>query len=128
MMLTEFYLARPYNFNLSPLAIDKRLNLDRQFAFSSSACTFLKEHKFDFGQVFSTGVPYLSREEEQEVREQLAKREAQNAAKSDIIMSPTDREALEFYRGARKKILAWTNDPKVLFYSRTIASVLTPVA
>ena len=79
----EYYLARPFNFNLSPLHADgvdfKNFKMDRRFEFSSSACDFLHKNNFDFGKVFNSGVPYLSREEEAELRKRESQRADENA-------------------------------------------------
>lgn len=41
----------------------------RSDRFNSSACDFLSKNRFDFGKVFTAGVPYLSRDEEAEILE-----------------------------------------------------------
>jgi CAF1 family ribonuclease len=119
---TEFYLARPYNFNLSPLSakgID--MKLERIFSFSSSACGFLQKNGFDFGKVFDDGVPYLSRKEEMECREAhdaWADKSAKNDAPS---AAPEDPATIEFVRRARLTIENWLEDENV----RNLASLKT---
>ncbi|EKD18361.1 uncharacterized protein L3040_006764 [Drepanopeziza brunnea f. sp. 'multigermtubi'] len=109
----EFYLARPFNFNLTPLSADGvDLRLDRQFTFSASACDFLNRNRFDFGKIFSEGVPYLSRDEEEERREEYAQRASKNAAIPDIVIGLEDVATLEFSRTTRKAIAAWAKDEK----------------
>ncbi|KAK6582251.1 hypothetical protein PZA11_004659 [Diplocarpon coronariae] len=104
----DFYLARPFNFNLNPLSAEGvDLRLDRTFTFSTSACDFLSKNSFDFGKVFKEGVPYLSRDEEDERREEYAQRAMKNARIPDIIISPEDVSTLEFSRSTRKTIAAW---------------------
>ncbi|KAL2064443.1 hypothetical protein VTL71DRAFT_4937 [Oculimacula yallundae] len=108
----EFYLARPYNFNVNPLSAEGvDLRLDRNFTFSTSACDFLKKNGFDFGKVFRDGVPYLSRDEEDERREEHAQRANKNASIPDIIVGPEDLTTIEFSRVARKTIKDWSDDP-----------------
>jgi poly(A)-specific ribonuclease len=113
---TEYYLARPYNFNLSPLSADGvDLRLERVFSFSSSACDFLSKNNFEFGKVFTHGVPYLSREEEGERRDEYNQRADKNAKIPDIIIAADDSATLEFYRGARRSISTWAKNPKVCY-------------
>jgi len=107
----EMYIARPYNFNLSPLFIHgDRLEIDRRFTFSSSACDFLQRNSFDFGKVFSSGIPYLSQEEEARARTQFNHRAEQTLKIPDVVIPLNDPEALDFYRLSRKKISDWAND------------------
>ncbi|KAI1007377.1 hypothetical protein K3495_g842 [Podosphaera aphanis] len=110
----DFYLARPYNFNLSPLSsggID--IGLQRTICFSSSACDFLLKNKFDFGKVFEQGVPYLSREEEAELRRENSERVARLSSIPDIEMKSDDTNALEFYQDAQKTIAEWIKKPEL---------------
>lgn len=110
--LLEYYLARPFNFYLSPLHADGAdFKMDRRFEFSSSACDFLIKNNFDFGKVFSSGVPYLSRHEEKEIRKREAGRADQNQKIPDIALAPGSPE-LDFYRAARATISTWVNDLK----------------
>lgn len=110
----EFYLARPYNFNLSPLSADGvELNLERTFQFSSSACDFLSRNSFDFGKVFREGIPYLSREEEDSIREEYNNRNDKTAKIPDVVIPANEPTTLDFYRSARQAISEWVKDPKV---------------
>ncbi|RDW59480.1 hypothetical protein BP6252_12567 [Coleophoma cylindrospora] len=106
----EMYIARPYNFHLSPLFIHgDRLDIDRKFSFSSSACDFLLKNNFDFGKIFEKGIPYLSRHEEQDARERFVDR-VNGSKRGDIIIQPSEPETLNFYRNARKTIGDWIQD------------------
>ncbi len=89
------------------------LRLERIFHFSSSACDFLSKNAFDFGKVFSDGVTYLSREEEDEIREEYSSRVDKNAKIPDVIIPASEPTTLEFYRKARQTISAWAKNPKV---------------
>ncbi|KAI9641526.1 hypothetical protein NHQ30_010338 [Ciborinia camelliae] len=114
----EYYLARPYNINLSPLFIyDRVFDLDRNFCFSSSATNFLQSNGFDIGAVFTNGVPYLSEQEEVETRERYDQRIERNAAIPTIIFDPSDVGTLNFYRRARSTITEWieAKEPKTTF-------------
>ena len=114
-MSPEFYLARPYNFNLNPLSADgANLNLERTFTFSTSACDFLHKNGFDFGKVFREGIPYLSRDKEDERRAEFVERANKNKNIPDIVIAPGDLATLEFSRMARKIISTWAKDSKVL--------------
>ena len=118
LLSSDYYLARPYNFNLSPLFfLDNRIKdrfPERKIVFSSSACDFLQGEGFDFGKVFSHGVYYLSHAEEEETRARFRIRNERENAKSNIVIPPGDAKALEFYRNARKTISAWVNAEKVV--------------
>ncbi|EDN98813.1 hypothetical protein SS1G_13672 [Sclerotinia sclerotiorum 1980 UF-70] len=112
----HYYLAKPYNINLSPLLIyDRVFDLDRNFCFSSSASNFLQSNGFDIGAVFTKGVPYLSEQEEAEARERYDQRIERNASIPSIIFDPSDVGTLEFYRRARSTITEWieAKEPKM---------------
>ena len=85
--------------------------MDRRFEFSTSACEFLHKNNFDFGKVFSAGVPYLSRQEEEEIRKREAERSDRDSKIADIVLAPGSPE-LDFYRKSRAIISNWVNDPK----------------
>jgi len=113
-LLTEYYLAKPYNFNVNPRSADGvDLRLERTFSFSSSACDFLIKNKFDFGKVFTQGVPYLSRYEECVLRDEFNTRAERNAKLDDIIIDLHDKSTMEFSRNVRNTIRAWLAAPKV---------------
>lgn len=125
-----YYLARPFNFNLSPLFVpDKRAKdrfPERNIVFQSSAADFLKGQGFDFGKVFSSGVYYLSHAEEEETRRRFRQRIDQQASNARPVIQPGDTNALEFCRHARKTISDWVNAEKVQFSSSLHAGTLTP--
>lgn len=70
------------------------------------------KNNFDFGRMFTHGVPYLGRNEEAVVREQYKSRN-DRAAIPDMVVPASDVEALAFYREARRTITAWVEDTKV---------------
>ncbi|KAH8769735.1 ribonuclease H-like domain-containing protein [Hyaloscypha finlandica] len=114
----EYYLARPYNFYVSPKSAEGvDLRLDRIFSFSSSACDFLTKNNFSFGKVFSDGVPYMSRDEEYECREEFNQRADKKAKMENITIASNDSATLDFYRGVRRTITMWhkTRKPKADF-------------
>lgn len=114
LITPEYYLAKPYNINLSPLFInDRTFDLDRKFSFSSSATNFLQSNGFDVGAVFTKGVPYLSEQEEVETRERYDQRIERNAKIPSIIFDPSDVGTLDFYRRARASIREWIEAKEV---------------
>lgn len=116
------YLARPFNFNVSPLSADGiDLRLDRNFSFSSSACDFLKANHFDFGRVFTDGVPYLSRAEEAERCKEFTQRMEKRIRNPDIMVTPEDVPTLEFYHQARRTIAEWMKQLKTKVSMRVLA-------
>lgn len=88
------------------------LRLERNTVFATSACDFLSKNGFDFGKVFRTGVTYLSREEEEEVREEYNQRADKNSKIPEIIIPLDDPATLDFYRNSRQTISSWIKSPK----------------
>ena len=86
--------------------------MDRQLQFSGSACKFLETVQFDFGKVFRSGVPYLSRPEEVEIRKTKFPGQAQSS--SGIKLVPGDPK-LDFYTSVKEKIVSWKEGPKVRY-------------
>jgi len=84
--------------------------MDRQLQFSGSACKFLETVQFDFGKVFRSGVPYLSRPEEIEIRKSKSPGQAQLS--SAIELMPGDPK-LDFYNSVKEKVVRWKEGPKV---------------
>ncbi|RKF64711.1 Poly-specific ribonuclease PARN [Erysiphe neolycopersici] len=108
----EFYISRPYNFDLSPLSyggVD--IGLQRTIRFNSSSCDFLQKNGFDFGRLFRSGVPYLSRAEDFELRSEYEQRAERNSKIPDLFIEDEDKKALEFCDYTRKSIIDWLNKP-----------------
>jgi hypothetical protein len=104
------YIARPYNFFITPLLEERdRLDIYRDITLSSSALHFLQNNKFDIGAVFERGVFYASRHEEAEARKYVVVEKEY----SDIYVKADDPEALDFYRKARITIRKWAGETKV---------------
>ncbi|KAH0561953.1 hypothetical protein GP486_003338 [Trichoglossum hirsutum] len=105
---TGVYVARPYNFNLSPL-IEYKIDFDRDFTFQSGAITFLLDHGFRFDNSVAIGVPYLSRQEEADVRLRARNRSERSKNIADLKIREDDTASLEFVQRAREQIRAWTS-------------------
>ena len=113
-MFVDYYLARPYNFYLSPLSAGGTdLKLERTFSFATSACDFLKKNGFDFGNVFSKGITYISQDEEHDLTDEFVKRAEKNSKIPEMTINPAETATLKFYRSARSSIEKWLKNPKV---------------
>jgi len=67
---TGEYIAKTYNVYVSPSSF--ACLLDQRFQCQASSFHFLNSFSFDFNLLFQSGVPYLSRQEEGLLREELA--------------------------------------------------------
>ncbi|KAK5174748.1 uncharacterized protein LTR77_001831 [Saxophila tyrrhenica] len=100
------YVLKPYNFELSPLIEESRLDIERIFSFQSGAAEFLLKTGFNLSVPFERGVPYLSRLETTEAREKYAKRQDRSAI-PDLQIKPTETESLAFLERVRTEINKW---------------------
>ncbi|KAL4742383.1 ribonuclease H-like domain-containing protein [Aspergillus similis] len=100
------YTLKPYNVYLSPI-IDRRLNVERNCLFQSSAIEFLLEHKFDMDALYRTGVTYVSREEEAQAISKARERRKTAPALTSMDVDETDYESLSFLKLVRKLIDEW---------------------
>ncbi|KAL9058909.1 MAG: hypothetical protein Q9162_001465 [Coniocarpon cinnabarinum] len=106
------YLIRPFNFNLSPLVEDERnVVVERDFTYSSSAVNFLRNQGYDMGSPFSTGVPYLTRQEADQAW-QRARKKFDRRMIPDIQVPATDIQATRFMARVRREISAWQKTTK----------------
>lgn len=112
---TGRYISRPYNFELSPLIDVQGLDVERDFAFSTSAVDFLKRVGFDFSKPFNVGVPYLSREESKAARERHENRQKKDAI-ADLQIKETDVESLALLQRIRNQVEGWLADPTASDY------------
>ncbi|KAI9845244.1 MAG: hypothetical protein M1837_004999 [Sclerophora amabilis] len=99
------YIARPYNFNLSPL-IRERLGIERDVTFQGGAVEFLLEHRFRLEVPFTEGVPYLSRQEEVLARKNAQKRQDRSTI-ADIDLREDDIQGREFVQSVRTAVKTW---------------------
>lgn len=101
-------MAKPYNFNVSPLfLVGDRLGVYRDTTFSSSAMHFLQSHEFQIADVYQRGVAYLSRTEATSALEQFSNSEKLRKERPDVILKPDDNEARKFIRNTRMAINSW---------------------
>jgi len=103
---TGRYISKPYNFELSPLIDVQGLDVERDFAFSTSAVDFLKRVGFDFSKPFNVGVPYLSRDEAKQARERHENRQKKDAI-ADLHIKETDVESIALLQRIRDQVDAW---------------------
>ncbi|KAI9731260.1 MAG: hypothetical protein M1818_007885 [Claussenomyces sp. TS43310] len=107
----DVYVAKPYNFNVSPLFLHKdKLAINRDITLSSSAIQFLIDNSFSIGSVFHSGVPYLSHDEQNIAHQRYAERLIKRIP--DVVIPPGDTEALNFYRKSRATITSLVNQKK----------------
>lgn len=99
------YLLRSFNFNLSPIVGDG-LGVEREFTYSTGAVEFLLSVNYNMNAPFKEGVPYLSREETEVVR-QKAMEKWDRASIPDIKIRPDDHQALNFMKRVRSEIDQW---------------------
>jgi poly(A)-specific ribonuclease len=112
--MTDTYVARPYNFSVSPLFIEgDRLKINRDITFSTKNVQFLMDNSFNMGAIFTKGVPYLSREEEATTRQIFIKSQDRSTQIPDLFISPSDGEALGFYHMVRKTVSAFAKQKEV---------------
>ena len=116
--LSDYYLVRPYNFDVSPLLYHENRVKDRfserKIVFSSSAADFLQNQAgFDIGKVFREGVYYLSYTDEEETREHLSVRMDREKSKAEAMVQPGDEDTKKFIRYVRKTLSEWATADKV---------------
>ncbi|KAM4585049.1 poly(A)-specific ribonuclease PARN [Odontesthes bonariensis] len=72
------YITKPFNFYIFPKQFN-RTSPDVKFICQSSSIDFLASQGFDFNKVFCNGIPYLTQDEEVQLREQTEERRNQHA-------------------------------------------------
>lgn len=82
--------------------------LDRKLTFSYSTLLFLQEHGFDLAEALGRGVPYLSRNEVNDVRDWLYPDEKKKYG-SLVLADLTDVDA-EFCHDFRGRVCSWMGD------------------
>lgn len=97
----DCYILKPYNMNINPM-LEERLDVERDFTFSSSALDFLFRNGFDLQEIFNSGVPYLSPEESKTAKEAAYKRFQRNIG--DIELEEDNEEAHKLLDEVRQQI------------------------
>ncbi|KAL3467732.1 ribonuclease H-like domain-containing protein [Aspergillus heterothallicus] len=100
------YTLKPYNLYLSPI-IDRRLEVERNWSFQSSAIEFLLENKFNMDSLYRSGVSYISRDEEKEAVAKVIKRQNRATTNTSLDVKDTDYESLAFLHVARQLVDEW---------------------
>ncbi|KAL6241553.1 hypothetical protein RBB50_011576 [Rhinocladiella similis] len=103
------YVTRPYNFHLSPLPATSENVFRRVWSYNSGAISFLLRHGFNMERPFSQGVQYLSRQEEQEVRQKLIADEKSKSNIPNMVLKDEDSVLVEHIRHS---ISQWQSLPK----------------
>uniref|UniRef100_A0A4W3HR70 Poly(A)-specific ribonuclease PARN n=1 Tax=Callorhinchus milii TaxID=7868 RepID=A0A4W3HR70_CALMI len=100
------HIMKTFNFYVFPKPLS-RASPDVKFVCQSSSIDFLANHGFDFNKVFHAGIPYLNREDERQLREQLEEKQHQsngtgtpsfiypNATKGPVVIPEEHRGFIE---------------------------------
>ncbi|XP_048408730.1 poly(A)-specific ribonuclease PARN isoform X2 [Stegostoma tigrinum] len=82
------HIMKTFNFYIFPKPLSRN-SPDVKFVCQSSSIDFLANQGFDFNKVFRDGIPYLNREEERQLREQLEEKHNQsNGTGTPSFISP----------------------------------------
>ncbi len=110
------YNARTFNCALTPLFINTSSvanllakTLDRTVTFSYKALLFLQCHSFSLQDAFAHGVPYLSRQENEQLKERFLQH-PNSRATGRLDMNTQDIETREFCASVRNQIGSWLSD------------------
>ncbi|KAL7273652.1 hypothetical protein RUND412_003464 [Rhizina undulata] len=99
------YICRPFNFYVSPVT-DQKFGLDREYSVQAGSMEFLAENGFNFNAQFTTGVPYLSHDEEKWILEREDR--LSTRVKEDIYI---DESSKQFVEDFVKELQDWVDDP-----------------
>ncbi|KAA0721650.1 Poly(A)-specific ribonuclease PARN [Triplophysa tibetana] len=83
----SIYITKAFNFYVFPKPFN-RTSPDIKFICQSSSIDFLASQGFDFNKVFRSGIPYLTQEEESQLREQYEERRGQINGNGPITYTP----------------------------------------
>ena len=101
------YVLRPYNFYISPVP-EGRLRMEREWSFSSGAVDFLLRHRFQFDKPYTEGVPYVSRQEERNIRASWAEQNKAQEAMADMEVKAGDKAWVQL---VKDNITNWLDTP-----------------
>ncbi|XP_048051562.1 poly(A)-specific ribonuclease PARN isoform X1 [Megalobrama amblycephala] len=110
------YITRAFNFYIFPKPFS-RTSPDIKFICQSSSIDFLASQGFDFNKVFRSGIPYLTREEESQLREQYEERRSQMNGAGPVTYTPPSgtgvcsvpEDQRDFIRTVEQKVDALLN-------------------
>lgn len=100
------HIMKTFNFYVFPKPLSRN-SPDVKFVCQSSSIDFLANQGFDFNKVFRDGIPYLNRDEERQLREQLEEKHQQsngtgtpsfispNSAKGPVVIPEEHRSFIE---------------------------------
>lgn len=103
------YVLRPYNFNLSPLPAFKESIFKRTWSFNSGAVSFLIRNGFDISLPLTSGVHYLSRQEEDQVRRKMVQDDEARLKIPDMVLKDDDTLLVDYIKSS---ITGWQALPK----------------
>jgi hypothetical protein len=72
-----------------------------------TAIEFLLDNKFNMDSLYRSGVPYISREEEEKAIAKAIERQNQTTASTSLDVKETDHESLAFLRVVRQLVDRW---------------------
>ncbi|GFR63916.1 poly(A)-specific ribonuclease PARN [Elysia marginata] len=101
----RMYEAKPYNFYLFP-SVPHRSAPDKRFMCQSSSIDFLVSQGFDFNKVFREGIPYLTAEQEHQMRCFLEQKHSEQSNQSFSAMEIPENQR-EFMEDICEKIDAF---------------------
>lgn len=107
------YITKTFNFYIFPKPFS-RTSPDIKFICQSSSIEFLASQGFDFNKVFRSGIPYLTQEEESQLREQYEERRSQINGAGPVSYTPTSMSGVcnvpedqrDFIRKVEQKVEA----------------------
>ncbi|KAF2277954.1 CAF1-domain-containing protein [Westerdykella ornata] len=125
--MTNKYILRPYNFNISPL-IDERLDIEREITFQTGAIAFLLKNDFRMDLPFTHGVQYLSRDEAYLAKQLAYDRIDKKNVFEDMQLKETDVDSLDFVHRVRQEIIQWTTSDSASLSVTTHTGMPNPPA
>jgi hypothetical protein len=87
------------------------------------AVDFLMSNGFRMEAPYTEGLPYLSREEEAQVKADLIQRDNFSNIISDLDVKDTDEESLQFLKSVRRDIDEWVALGDVLDFKKYCPSI-----
>ncbi len=114
-------MARPYSFYINPIAQNSYNNkplVHRDVTFSSASSSFLREHEFNFGALFHSGVPYISRKEEDEAIATHFNEDDRIRNQEEVF--PDDPVSIKFNAEMQRKVQAYVTKDRTALKSEIL--------